>query len=117
MCTLSPAFWSRPQAPITNGSLTDMQYTASTPFAFSLSKLARYDGTCFAEHVGVNAPGNPKITTFLPLVRSSTLNWFGPTLQPLPSTSTNSDSVPSGRRSPTLIVMAVLLAQKNGGQK
>ncbi len=53
----------------------------------------------------MNAPGSPKITTFLPRVRSSILNSLGPTVQPAVSTSTNSDSVPAGSLSPTLIVM------------
>src|SRR4051812_12119966 len=64
-----------------------------------------YDGTCFAEHVGVNAPGRPKIAIVLPLTRSSTLNVFGPIVQPLPSTSMNSDNVPEGSLSPTWIMV------------
>ena len=35
--TLSPVFWSRAHAPITNASFTDMQAMVSTPLAFSLS--------------------------------------------------------------------------------
>ena len=63
-----------------------------------------------AEQVGVNAPGKPKMTTFLPRVRSSTLNVLGPIVQPLPSTSMYSDSVPDGSLSPTLIVMETPLS-------
>src|SRR5689334_12589023 len=51
---------------------------------------------------------------FLPFTRSWTLNVLGPTLQPLPSTSMYSCRVPSGRRSPTLIVIAVLLVGNSG---
>ena len=46
-----------------------------------------------AEQVGVYAPGRPKITTFFPLVRSSTFTAFGPIEQPSFSTSKYSISV------------------------
>ena len=37
--TLPPAFWSLPQAPITNVSFTETHQTSSTPLARSLSKF------------------------------------------------------------------------------
>jgi hypothetical protein len=39
MRILPPVFWSRAQAPITKASLTDMQITSATPFAFSRSRF------------------------------------------------------------------------------
>jgi hypothetical protein len=43
-----------------------------------------------AEQVGVNAPGNPKITTRLPAVCSRTSKLFGPIVQPSRPSSINS---------------------------
>ncbi len=37
MRTLPAVCWSRPHAPITNGSLTEMHQISSMPFAFSAS--------------------------------------------------------------------------------
>src|SRR5690349_18105422 len=104
---LPPAFWSRDQAPITNASFTDTHQISSTPLPFSASKFWMKLGTCLAEQVGVKAPGSAKTAIFLPFTRSSTLKVFGPTVQPLPSTSMNSCNVPAGSLSPTLIVIYV----------
>ena len=49
----------------------------------------------------MKAPGRPKIAIVLPAVAFSTSKVFGPIEQPLPSTSTNSCSVPAGSLSPT----------------
>src|SRR5688572_5673901 len=106
MRTLLSHFWLLPHAPMTNASLTATHHTSSTFLALSLSCCATYPGTCFADHVGVNAPGKPKITIFFPLVSSATLNALGPTVQPGRSSVTSSVSVPSGSRSPTLMAIA-----------
>ena len=97
--TLSSAFWSLPQAPITKASLTEMQAMVSTPFALNLSASATNPGTCFAEQVGVNAPGSAKATTFLPGAKSSSvvigLGPSGPIVR----------SVALGTLSPTLAIV------------
>src|SRR5262245_9560874 len=69
--TLSPVFWSLPQASITNASLTDRQAIVSTPLALSAPALCTNPGRCLAEQVGVKAPGRANSTTVLPLNRSS----------------------------------------------
>src|SRR5437763_9492603 len=73
-----------------------MQAIVSTPFALSLSASATNPGTCFAEQVGVNAPGSAKATTFLPGAKSSSvvmgLGPSGPSMR----------SVALGTLSPTL---------------
>src|SRR5262249_10038036 len=98
MRTLPSAFCSLPHAPITNASLTEMQAMASTPFALNLSASATNPGTCFAEQVGVNAPGSAKATTFLPGAKSSSvvigLGPSGPSMR----------SVALGTLSPTLAI-------------
>jgi hypothetical protein len=53
-----------------------------------------------AEQVGVNAPGNPKITTRLPAVSFATSHAFGPIAHPSCSLSKNSYSVALGSFSP-----------------
>src|SRR4051812_24726730 len=105
MRTLPEAFWSRPHAAITNASFTAMHQISLTPLPLSLSKFCTKLGTCFAEHVGVKAPGTAKMAIFLPFVASATLTSFGLIGQPAPSNSVISVSLPSGRRSPTLMVM------------
>src|SRR6266404_3531829 len=70
---VSPTFWSLPQAPITNASLTEMQTISSTPFAFSAAASARKPGTCLALQVGVKAPGSANATTFLPGANNSSV--------------------------------------------
>src|SRR3990170_1559390 len=69
--TLSPTFWFLPQASMTKASLTDRQAMVSTPLARILSACWTKLGRCFAEQVGVKAPGSANSTTFLPLNRSS----------------------------------------------
>src|SRR6185437_15152184 len=96
--TLSPAFWSLPQAPITNASLTEMQAMVSTPLALILSNDVTKPGTCLAEQVGVKAPGRAKATTFLPGANnSSVVTALGPS-GPIPR------SVAWGTLSPTLTI-------------
>ena len=56
-------------------------------------------GRCFAEHVGVNAPGTENNTTFLPLKRSSVETGSGP-FAPMRV------NWPFGILSPTLMVMS-----------
>jgi hypothetical protein len=58
-----------------------------------------------AEQVGVKAPGSAKIATVLPALAFCTSTGLGPMLQPLPSTSLYSISVPAGSLSPTLIMV------------
>src|SRR5258707_943992 len=97
--TLSPAFWSLPQAPITNASFTEMQAMVSTPFAFSFSASATNPGTCFAEQGGVNAPGRAKATTFLRGAKSSwVVTAFGPS-------GPSMRSVALGTLSPTFAII------------
>ena len=91
-----------------------MHQTSSTFLARSRSCAATYPGACLAEQVGVNAPGRPKITMRLPLARFETSNELGPTVQPGVSFSTNSCSVPSGSRSPTLIAIEILRTRSKG---
>src|SRR6202012_3920588 len=75
-----------------------MQAIASTPFARIASAFWMKPGRCFAEHVGVNAPGSANTTTFFPANRSSVFTGFGPL-------SCFCISVTDGTLSPTLIVM------------
>src|SRR3972149_1006556 len=89
---------------MTNASFTDMQAIVSMPLALNLSALCRKPGTCFAEQVGVNAPGRPNNTTFLLANRSSVLTASGPF-------SPSLYSVADGILSPTLIVMSNSHAQ------
>ena len=60
---------------------------------------------CFAEQVGVNAPGRPKMAIFLPAQADSTSTTAGPMAQPSLSTSLNSCSFAAGSLSPTLIIV------------
>ena len=69
--TLSPTFWSLPQASMTKASLTERQAMASTPFPLMSLACWTKPGRCLAEQVGVKAPGRPNNTTVLPLNRSS----------------------------------------------
>src|ERR1700722_19437361 len=89
---------------MTNASLTETQQISSIPAATNFSAFSTKPGTCLAEQVGVNAPGNPKITTRLPAVRSRTEKPFGPTAQPSVATSMNSKRRSSGSVSPVLIM-------------
>ena len=68
----------------------------STPRALSLSAFCTNPGRCFAEQVGVNAPGTEKSTTFFPLNSSSVGTGSGP-LAPMRV------NVPLGILSPTLM--------------
>ena len=107
--TLSPAFWSLPQAPITNASFTEMQAMVSTPFAFRAAASATNPGTCFAEQVGVNAPGSAKATTFLPGAKiSSVVTALGPS-GPIMR------NVALGTLSPTFAILSLLQMPPNGG--
>ena len=88
------------QAPMTKASLTAVQAISSTPFAFSSDALSTKPGRCFAEQVGVNAPGTEKSATLRPLKNS------------LPSTGSGPSAVArtncaSGTLSPTLIVIVL----------
>src|ERR1700733_15942519 len=87
---------------MTKASLTEMHAMVSTPFALNLSASATNPGTCFAEQVGVNPPGNAKTTTFLPGAKSSSvvtaLGPSGPIVR----------SVALGTLSPTLIILPPL---------
>src|SRR5471032_4795 len=89
---------------MTNASLTETHQISSIPAAASFSALSIKPGTCLAEQVGVNAPGNPKITTRLPAVRSRAEKPFGPTAQPSEANSINSKRRSSGSVSPVLIM-------------
>src|SRR4051812_36647901 len=110
MRTLPPAFWSRPHAAMTNASFTATHQISSTPLPFSLSKFFTKLGTCFAEQVGVYAPGTAKIAIFFPFAASATLMSFGLMGQPAcASNSVDSESLPSGSLSPALIAMWGLL--------
>ena len=55
---------------MTKTSLTDMQAMVSTPLALISAACFTYPGRWLFEHVGVNAPGTEKNTTFLPPKRS-----------------------------------------------
>ena len=55
------------QACITKASLTEIHHISLMPFASNSENSSSYAGTCLVEQVGVNAPGNPKITTLLSL--------------------------------------------------
>src|SRR3954467_9035545 len=79
-----------------------MQATVSTPFDLKASAFCTKPGRCLALHVGVNAPGTAKSTTFLPLKISSVEISFGPS-------AVATISFMDGMVSPTLIVMNVLL--------
>src|SRR4029079_11527998 len=105
-----------PQAAMTKPSLVATHHTSSTFFAFSLSMFETYPGTCLAEQVGVKAPGSAKTTIFLPLVASPTLTSLGGSGQAA-SNSTDSDSLPSGSRSPTLMVILDLLVEAKADWK
>src|SRR6188472_2078893 len=50
---------------MTNGSLTETQTIASMPCARNAGASSLKRGRCVDEHVGVNAPGSEKTTTFL----------------------------------------------------
>src|SRR5260370_42714894 len=89
---------------MTNASLTETHQISSIPAATNFSAFSTKPGTCLAEQVGVNAPGNPKITTRLPAVRSRAEKPFGPTAQPSDATSINSKRRSSGSVSPVLIM-------------
>src|SRR2546430_9348043 len=56
---------------MTNGSLTEMQTMESMPCALDGGVSSLNRGKCVDEHVGVNAPGSEKTTTFLPAKMSS----------------------------------------------
>ena len=73
--------------------------------SLNLFAACRNPGKCLAEHVGVNAPGNPKIAMRFFAAISSTLNAFGPMVQPGVSSSMSSHRVPPGSLSPTLIAI------------
>ena len=60
------AFCASAQANIACASFTAKQATASTPLAFSLSNFSTNPGICFAEQVGVKAPGTQNKTTLRP---------------------------------------------------
>src|SRR5262245_26758016 len=98
MRTLPPQLWSLPHAPITNASFTDTHTISCTPFDFRSPAFSTKPGRCFIEHVGVNAPGTAKITTFLPFVSSPVDTSFGP---PSPI----SFSLTSGSLSPALMAI------------
>ena len=65
---VTPSAWDCfDHAPRTNGSLTEVQTISSTPFAFSSSAFSTKPGRCFAEQVGVKAPGTANSATLRPL--------------------------------------------------
>src|SRR6185503_4691105 len=105
MRTLPFAPCCLPHAPMTNASLTDRHQISSTFLSLNLAASCTKPGKCFAEHVGVNAPGSPKIAMRFLALRSSTLNAFGPMVQPGVSSSISSQRVPPGSLSPTLIAI------------
>lgn len=74
----------------------------STPFAFSSLDFSTKPGRCFCEHVGVNAPGTAKRTTFFPDVRSETERVLSS------SDESKKESVELGNLSPTEIVAKIL---------
>src|SRR6185436_15004973 len=87
---------------MTNASFTEMQATVSTPFALRAAASATKPGTCFAEQVGVNAPGSANATTVLPGAKSSSvvtaLGPSGPIVR----------NVALGTLSPTLAILPLL---------
>src|SRR5690242_9687475 len=86
-----------------------MQAIVSTPFAFNLSASATNPGTCFAEQVGVKAPGNAKATTFLPGAKSSSVvTAFGPS-------GPSMRSVALGTLSPTFAIIYSFNSRPPGG--
>ena len=62
----SPTDKLSPQAFITKGLVTDTQIISSTFLDRISSAFFTNPGICFKEQVGVNAPGTPTSTTFLP---------------------------------------------------
>jgi hypothetical protein len=73
----------------------------STPRALISSAFSTKPGRCFAEQVGVNAPGSANNTTRLPPKRSPVATSFVPSL-------VTALSFTSGSFSPTWIAMALL---------
>src|SRR5208283_3344422 len=103
-----PTCWSLPQAPITNGSLTDTQTTLSTPLARRSSARSTKPGRWWSEQVGVKAPGNPKSTT-LPWPKTSVEVVVSGPLLP------NVNTFTSGTRSPTAIVIRFSFCRRRPG--
>src|SRR4029077_12160705 len=89
-------------ASITKPSLTAVTAMVSTPLALIASAFCRKPGRWFLWQVGVKAPGTANSTTFLPLKTSSVV------FQPGPS-AVITLNLPSGTRSPTLIMMLPLV--------
>lgn len=62
---------------MTKASLTERQYTSSTPSCWVISSYAAsYPGSMVADHSGVKAPGRLKITMRLPAKMSSDVTSF-----------------------------------------
>ena len=74
----------------------------STPFALISVAFATNPGKCFAEHVGVKAPGTAKTTTFLPAKSCSVLISVTPS-------DVLCFSVPLGILSPALMLILCFL--------
>ncbi len=72
---------------MTKASLTLTHQISSTPAALKSSKCCTYPGTCFAEQVGVKAPGSANSAMVFPAAALVVSTGLGPMLQPSPSTS------------------------------
>src|SRR5690606_35918384 len=96
--TLPSADALLPHADMTKASFTARHAIVSTPLALIASAFSTKPGKCFAEQVGVNAPGTANNTTFLPEKSCSVVIVSGP-FSPM------TVNLPSGIRSPTLIVI------------
>ena len=90
---------------MTKASFTDTQPTASTPLARSAAALVLKLGTCWAEQVGVNAPGTPNSTTFLPWHSASVVT-------AAPPLSSITSKLADGSRSPTSMVISISLSRR-----
>ena len=79
-----------------------MHMMLSIPFAFMASACWTKPGRCFAEQVGVKAPGNPKTTLLFPLKNSWLEKFLGP-----PAVMVESST--DGIGSPIFIVIILFL--------
>src|ERR1700679_2046821 len=86
------------QASNTHKSLTPVTGIVSTPLPLKASAFFKKPGRWLLLHVGVNAPGTAKSTTFLPLNISAVVFTAGPS-GPI------TRNFASGRRSPTFTGM------------
>ena len=88
------------QASITKASFTLTHATSSTPFSRNVGASLTNPGRCLVLHVGVNAPGTAKSTTFFPAKSSRVV-----TSRIFPSSS-KYESLTSGSASPSCTVFS-----------